>query len=55
MSNHVQVKQLPYIFTMYNYVLRLFELLSKEIYTQYLDHAKMRNSALQVYSVEKNT
>jgi len=49
MSNHIQVKQLLYIFTMYNYVL------SKEIYTQYLDHAKIRNSALQVYSVEKNT
>jgi len=42
MSNYVQVKQLLYIFTMYNYAL------SNEIYTQYLDNAKMRNSALQV-------
>ena len=55
MSNHVQVKQLLYIFTMYNYALRLFELLSREIYMQYLDNTKIRNSALQVYSVEKNT
>jgi hypothetical protein len=49
MSNQVQVKQLLHIFTMYNYAL------SKEIYTQYLDNTKIRNSALQVYSVEKNT